>query len=288
MQTNEVFTKVTDKLIQAMENGVVPWAKPWRPAMSVHGHVYRGINAIVLGFSGYASPIWLTFNQAKQLGGSVRKGEKGTPVLLWKRSEKARIDAETGEETRGFYATTFTVFNLEQTEGVTLPKRLAGAAVDLAPAEAAEAVVSAYRNGPAVEFGGDVACYVPKADRVLMPHRASFTSSAAFYSTLFHELTHSTGAANRLAREGVTDPIQFGSHKYSKEELVAEFGAAFLCGITGIENTQTVDNSAAYLKHWLGKLQNDRKLLVHAASAAQKAVDMIAGLGATAEDSEAA
>jgi antirestriction protein ArdC len=284
MNTAEVYEKVTAKLIAAMEGGVVPWAKPWRPAMSAHGHVYRGINAMILGFSDYASPIWMTFEQARKLGGHVRKGEKGTPVMLWKSTKSKRTDAETGEERAGFYGTTFTVFNYEQTEGVVLPAALRAVPESTqTPVEAAEALVASYPSPPAIETIGNQACYVPSLDAVRMPARGAFKSVAGYYSTLFHELAHSTGHASRLAREGVTDPVRFGSHTYSREELIAEMGAAFMCAQTGIENDRTIENSAAYLQNWLGVLRGDRKLLVQAASAAQKAVDHITRAGVAQE-----
>jgi hypothetical protein len=127
---------------------------------------------------------------------------------------------------------------------------------------------------PAIEHGGGRACYSPLPDKVSMPESKSFESSEAYYSTLFHELTHATGHVSRLNRKEVTDPVEYGSNLYSREELVAEMGAAFLCGHYGIENT-TLDQSASYIQHWLERLRDDRKLVVHAAAQAQKACDFI-------------
>lgn len=286
MATQDVYEKVTAKLIAAMEAGVIPWERPIKPAMSVHGHVYRGINALILGLSDFASPIWMTFDQARKLGGSVRKGEKGTPVMLWKASKRPAESAD-GEERSGFFATTFTVFNLEQTDGVKVPACFALTASTVSPSDAADAIIAGYANGPAVEHVGRQPCYIPSLDTVRIPAPGAFPSTARYYKTMFHELTHSTGHASRLGREGVTNLDKFGSHQYAKEELIAEMGAAFLCARAGIESDQLTENSAAYLKSWLGVLRGDCKLLVQAASAAQKAVDCITGAQA-AQQAEAA
>jgi antirestriction protein ArdC len=127
---------------------------------------------------------------------------------------------------------------------------------------------------PTIEYGGDHACYRPLFDTVTVPHPSQFVSRAHFFGTLYHELCHSTGAQSRLARPGVTEGARFASHAYSQEELVAEFGAAFLCGVSGIA-PQTIDNAAAYIAHWIERLHNDKTLLIHAASQAQRAVDFI-------------
>jgi antirestriction protein ArdC len=278
MNTAEAYEKVTARIIAQLEAGTVPWAKPWQAGgaplampVSVHGHKYRGINLLILLSAGFTSPAWLTYNQAKKLGGNVRKGEKGTAVLLWKRGRTYTIEGAKGgepEERRGYYATTFTVFNAEQCEG--LPANVAPP-VETVPASE---IVAEYLSdgGPKLRMGGDRACYSPLSDLVSMPAATSFKSHHAFEATLFHELVHSTGHASRLGRE-----IQnvFGDHKYSKEELVAELGAAFLCARAGIQSPELEANSAAYIKSWLSAFQGDPKMLVQAASAAQKAVDHI-------------
>ena len=129
---------------------------------------------------------------------------------------------------------------------------------------------------PTITHGNQIAAYSASIDTVMMPNRNQFHRVEGYYSTLFHELVHSTGHRNRLHRPAVHD-INFGSEKYSKEELIAEIGAAFLCGHTGIENQKTLENTSAYVKSWVEKLENDKKLIVTAASAAQKAVDYIVG-----------
>jgi antirestriction protein ArdC len=242
------------------------------PANLVTKKPYRGINVFLLALQGYGSQFWLTFNQAKQLGGNVRKGEHGTKIVFWK-FDTYEKEAEGGEiEERKFaFLRYFTVFNLEQTEGLK-------ALLELPPAfpiESAESLVSGMPNPPAFEQDSR-ASYIPSLDVVTMPSRKAFASQEEYYSTLFHELTHSTGHAKRLEREGFDVPQQFGSESYSKEELIAEMGSAMLCGVAGIEQS-TLANSAAYLKTWIARLRADSKLVISAASAAQKAADYIRG-----------
>lgn len=289
MKTAEAYAKVTARIVAELEGGHCPWQRPWVPQapVSIHGRAYRGINAVVLGLlTPYESPAWLTFNQARERGGCVRKGEKGTPVILFKVSQRdaSGSDDASDEHRTRLFATTYTVFNVEQCDGVELPKRLQRP-------EGAREIVSgddiAARylvGGPALEHGGSRACYSPSLDSVRMPVRAAFTSSAEYYSTLFHELGHSTGHASRLNRDGIAKFDSFGSHQYSREELVAEFCAAFLCASAGIENARTVENSAAYLRYWLAAVKEEPGVLVRAASQAQKAADLILGVAAAASE----
>jgi len=165
------------------------------------------------------------------------------------------------------------VFNLSQTEGINLPASALQETRTNNPIEDCEQIVAAMPNRPALEQS-DKAWYAPGRDAVGMPSIGLFRSSEEYYSTFFHELTHSTGHKSRLGREGFESVQSFGSESYSKEELVAEMGAAMLCGVTGIEN-RTLENSAAYLKTWIQRLRSDSRLIVTAASAAQKAADYI-------------
>lgn len=270
-----VYEIITSRIVEELEKGVVPWRKPWRtlpPVNLISKKPYRGINVFLLALQGYGSQYWLTFNQAKQLGGNVRKGEHGTKIVFWK---FGTYETETGdgdtEERKSAFLRYYTVFNLEQTEGLK-------ALLALPPAffiESAEEIVKGMPNPP--EFKQDFqAAYIPSRDVVMMPSRTAFESQAEYYSTLFHELTHSTGHAKRLAREGFDTPQKFASESYSREELIAEMGSAMLCGVAGIEQS-TLANSAAYLKTWIARLKADTKLVIFAASAAQKAADYIRG-----------
>ena|SRR2546422_847321 len=278
-----VYEIVTSRILAELEKGQVPWRKPWRtlpPANLISKKPYRGINVFLLAIQGYGSQYWLTFNQAKQLGGNVRKGEHGTKIVFWKFDtfESETADGET-EERKSAFLRYYTVFNLEQTEGLKALLALPPAF----PIESAEEIVSGMPNAPAFEQDAQAA-YIPSRDTVTMPSRAAFDSQAEYYSTLFHELTHSTGHAKRLAREGFDSPQKFGSESYSREELIAEMGSAMLCGIAGIEQA-TINNSAAYLQSWITRLKADSRLVVSAASAAQKAADYIRG--ESAKDSPA-
>src|SRR5712692_8938736 len=270
-----VYEIVTAQVIRQLESGVAPWRKPWRtlpPVNLISKKVYRGINVFLLAFAGYGSQYWRTFNQAKQLGGNVRRGEHGTKIVFWKCNtrETESADGEI-EEHKSAFLRYYTVFNLEQTEGLKALLRLPPAF----PIESAEAIVKGMPNPPAFEQDSRPA-YIPSRDTVTMPSRTAFDSQAEFYSTLFHELTHSTGHAKRLARDGFDTPQKFGSDSYSREELIAEMGSAMLCGIAGIEQA-TISNSAAYLQSWIKRLKADSRLIVSAASAAQKAADYIRG-----------
>jgi antirestriction protein ArdC len=270
-----VYEIITNQILAALERDEVPWRKPWRvlpPANLMSKKPYRGINVFLLGFAGYGSQYWLTFNQAKQLGGNIRRGEHGTKIVFWKFDTRETETSDGEIEERKFaFLRYFTVFNLEQTEGLK-------ALLELPPAfpiESAESIVSGMPNPPAFEQDSR-ASYIPSLDVVTMPSRTAFTSQAEYYSTLFHELAHATGHAKRLEREGFNTPQQFGSESYSKEELIAEMGSAMLCGVAGIEQS-TLANSAAYLKTWIARLRADSKLVISAASAAQKAADYIRG-----------
>jgi len=272
---SSVYEIITSRIVEELEKGQVPWRKPWRtlpPANLVSKKPYRGINVFLLALQGYGSQYWLTFNQAKQLGGNVRRGEHGTKIVFWKfdRYETETAEGET-EERKSAFLRYYTVFNLEQTEGLKALMALPPAF----PIESAEEIVKGMPNPPTFEQDAHAA-YIPSRDVVTMPSRAAFDSQAEYYSTLFHELTHSTGHAKRLAREGFDNPQRFGSESYSREELIAEMGSAMLCGVAGIEQS-TLANSAAYLKTWIARLKSDSRLVISAASAAQKAADYIRG-----------
>ena len=270
-----VYEIITSQILAELEKGKVPWRKPWRtlpPVNLISKKPYRGINVFLLGFAGFGSQFWLTFNQAKQLGGNVRKGEHGTKIVFWKckTRETETADGEI-EERRSAFLRYYTVFNLEQTEGLKALLRLPPAF----PIQSAEDIVEGMPNPPAFEQDSRAA-YIPSKDTVTMPSRTAFETQAEYYSTLFHELTHSTGHVKRLGREGIEKIQPFGSEDYSKEELVAEMGSAMLCGVAGIEQA-IISNSAAYLHSWISRLKADSRLVVSAARAAQEAADYIRG-----------
>jgi len=286
-----VYEIVTEQVIRQLESGTAPWRKPWRcepPANLVSGKEYRGINPFLLTAQGYGSRYWLTFAQANKLGGHVKKGEKSSIVTFWKIGEFQKENKDTGktEDRKSILLRYYSVFNVEQTEGIADKLGLGNASPRVPSIDGCESIVSGMPNAPAMQQDAR-AWYRPSTDTVGMPSKSLFHSSEEFYSTLFHELTHSTGHASRVGREGIEQLNTFGSESYSKEELIAEMGAAMLCGVTGIAPA-TIQNSASYLQHWITRLKGDSKLLVSAASAAQKAADYIRNTSANSStESEA-
>jgi len=285
-----VYEILTEQILKQLENGVVPWRQPWRtdfPKSLRTLKEYRGLNVFLLASHGYASPYWLTFNQAKALGGHVKQGEHSSIVTFWKRSPYTRRNQKTGEdETRdGFLLRYYRVFNLCQTEGIAekLGLSVTGESGQPVPdIEQCERIVREMPNCPKIETS-NAAWYRPLTDTVGMPDKSLFAGSEEFYSTLFHELGHSTGHPSRVGRDGIENVNAFASTSYSKEELVAEMTSAFLCGVSGI-SPATLTNSAAYLQGWIKRLRGDSRLLVSAASHAQKAAEYI--LGKTQSESE--
>lgn len=277
------YQVITDRILGLLAHGTVPWHTPWQvetgqPRNLLSQRPYHGINMWMLGSMAYASPYWATFNQVKAAGGSVMKGEKSCPVVFYKVYEK-----EATEEKR-FALAYYNVFNSAQCTGIAVPALSDAPARAWEPLAQCDALVAGYPDGPACAPGGSQACYSPARDTVYMPDRTTFVEPSQYYSTLFHELGHSTGHPRRLARPTLVELAPFGSQTYSKEELVAEMTAAYLCGVCGIANA-TVDQSAAYIHSWLRVLRNDPKMLVQAAGQAQKAADWIQGTtGSTPEN----
>jgi antirestriction protein ArdC len=272
----DVYQIVTDRIIQLLAAGTVPWHQPWKsstqwPQNLVSRRVYRGINVFLLSAARYASPYWLTFRQAQTLGGRVKKGEHAFPVVFWK---IFREEGDTDEPRRIPFLRYYSVFNVAQCEGINAPVIPVEGNPTFEPIARCEEVVSNMPKRPVIDHAGGRACYQPSLDTVTMPDAKLFESSEGYYATLFHELVHATGHLSRLNRKEVAEPSRFGSDPYSREELVAEMGAAFLCGHCEVEN-MTVDQSASYIQSWLERLKDDRKLVVLAAAQAQKACDFI-------------
>ncbi len=270
----KVYQIITDRIIRQLEEGVAPWRKEWQaglPKNLVSGKEYRGINLMLLAEAN--CEYFVTKKQASALGGRIRC--KGYPVIYWNIIEKE--DPETGEIKSIPFLRYYRVYPVSGVEGIEDPE----CNNRDNPVDAAEQVIEGMPDRPVIEYGGDRACYIPARDMIRLPARSSFYSIEGFYSTAFHELVHSTGHASRLNRKGIAELEGYGTHSYSEEELVAEMGAAFLSGYCGILN-QTLENSAAYISHWIGALKADPKLIVQIGARAQKAVDYI--LGATDKD----
>lgn len=281
---SKAYEVVTNAIIAGLENGKVAWRRPWstlRPFNPSSKTEYRGINTLVLSLFTYKDPRWLTFKQIEAMGGKVRKGEKGTPIVFWKRITVE--DKETGKTKNFPLLKHFYVWNVEQVDGLTLPEL--EEFKPNAQLTECENIVRNMVNAPEINHGGDRAYYLPSADKIQMPLLERFKNSEAYYGTLFHELGHSTGHSSRLNRPEVTQAAKFGDENYSREELVAELCSAFLCQAAGIDNDQ--ENTTAYVKGWLGALKNDPTMIVWAAGRAAKAADYILGNNVQASEEAA-
>jgi antirestriction protein ArdC len=285
----DIADEVTNKIIEQLEAGVVPWHQPWAstgnrlPVSLSTRRNYRGTNAMLLGISaqahGYTSPLWGTFRQIKELGGAVTKGEHSTMVIFYKPliQEATNAAGELSEERKGAVLRAYNVFNLSQTTGL---EHLNVIEEDLRTEHEritqCEKAMQEYLTNGGPEFahdGGDRAFYSPSRDRVSMPELERFESAEAYYATAFHELCHSTGHSSRLDRNEHREDHYFGSPSYATEELLAECGSAMACASLGSPQSATIAQSAAYIENWLNALRNDTSLVMKAAAGAQKAVE---------------
>ena len=266
-----VYEVITNSILEKLDKGVIPWRKPWYAPAARNwksGKLYNGINSLLLSGGEY-----VTYKQALEAGGQVKRGEHGTPVVYFNWTVKE--DEETGKKQSKAFLKYYTVFEISQCEGIET-KMPDYKPLDFNPIEAAENIVSSYKDKPEIRHGVPSAFYNRTLDFVNMPGRERFTSSQEYYCTLFHELVHSTSHETRLNRKECAG-AKFGSKAYSREELVAEIGAAMLCGVAHIENV-TLDNSAAYIDSWSRILRTDSRMVVIAAQQAQKAADYIQGV----------
>ncbi|NKL21166.1 ArdC family protein [Rhizobium leguminosarum] len=280
----DTYQRITDSIIEQLEAGTKPWIRPWRgnsrgslvPRRAT-GEAYRGINVLMLWLAsevcGYEENAWMTYRQAQDLGGQVRKGEKG--ALVVKYGTFTPREREDDDERAIPFLKGYTVFNVEQIEN--LPERFYRPTEELpaTPVPHLETVETFVRNSDAaVSYGGTNACYRPAVDDILMPDRERFVSEVHLYSTLLHEMSHWSGAKHRLDRDLSG---RFGSESYAIEELVAELTASFLCADLGVAHDPR-DNTATYLESWLKVLKNDKRAIITAAAKAQSAADYLHGL----------
>lgn len=282
---------LTDRVLKMLNGGMIPWRKPWKNAIRPHnidGYAYRGMNFFLLSMLGHETPVYLTLNQIKKRGGKIKDGENKNHAPIFFYTMLDRTQDKLGNPVADGGKIPFMrytqVWNISQVEGIELPKRFQTKGEKLPANDAAQAIVDGFQNAPELFHGGDSACYSPVLDKVKMPPREAFGSIGEYYSTLFHELTHSTGHTNRLNRKEVMDGNAFGSHDYSVEELTAEMGAAMLCAHAGIDNT--LENSAAYIAGWVSKLKDQPAMLMTAAGRAQKAFSHIVPDVSSDEDAE--
>lgn len=276
MGKKDAYEIVTDKMISIMESGIVPWKKPWisnNPRNHKTGTMYSGINHFLL--SHFPKPHFLTYKQASALGGNVKKGSTGHPVTFWK--ELKIEDKKTGEKKNIPMMRYYTVFNQDQIEGIEFPELETDKPKgEIEALKDCETIISGYPAGPEIYHDqGNRAYYSPSLDQVHMPGKDLFNTSAGYYETIFHELGHSTGHVKRLDRQ-IMGIAAFGGTSYSKEELVAEMTAGFLCDKAGILR-DCQNNMASYLQGWLKVLKSDKKFLIQAAGKAQKAANHILG-----------
>lgn len=270
---------ITEAIVSQLEAGTIPWKKPWHenaPANLVSKKEYRGINVFMLACQSQASKYWLTYRQAKGLGGHVRQGEKSTPVVFWRWFDYVKEGDDGEPETkRRPMLKYYRVFNVSQCDGLDESKIPSQDVREFQPIDRAEQVAQDMPQRPIVKHGASQqASYSPLDDIVNMPVRELFKSDESYYCTLFHELGHATGHESRLKRLDSTKVETYGGEAYSKEELIAEMSAAYICGHCAIEQN-ILENSAAYIRGWLSRLRKDSKLIVYAAASAQKAADFI-------------
>lgn len=302
--SQKVYDVITAKIIESLESGDVPWRRPWNTQKFQLGEArnlisqkpYRGINSLMTYLIPWESPYFLTFKQAQSIGANVKRGERGTPIVFWSFSEK-EVKNKSGENEKRklAFCRYYTAFNVTQIENIPAnlqkiinlerpeKKKMLTQAQRI---DVCEAIYKSMQNRPQLKSGGQTAYYRPSEDFVMMPDFEFFHSPEEYYSTLFHELGHSTGHETRLNRKTLKEISGFGDHSYSQEELTAEFTAAFLCGSVGISQ-KVIENQEAYIKSWLKKLRSDSKFVIEAAQRAQKASDYILNIKAKEEENAA-
>lgn len=291
IQNNDLYTRVTDKIIAMLEQGTIPWRKPWSgyglARNAATGHVYRGINMILMNNTAHPIPYFMTFNQIKEREGKIRKGAKAEMVMYYNLILKDKDGNKLShEQAKGMnrdevkvnrFLKYYNVFNVADIEGIafTFPE------IKLQPHEKIEKCEQIIWNMPQlpeiVEEDANRCYYNPVHDYVNMAQIGQFDTPEDYYATFFHELTHSTGHQKRLARPAVMQPERFGGKSYSEEELVAEIGASYLCASVGIDYQPIMENAAAYIEGWLKVLKKDKTFIFKASAEAQKAADFILG-----------
>lgn len=275
-QNKDVYKIVTNRIIEHLEKGVVPWHKTWTeaglPKNLITKKEYRGINVWLLSALNYDQNYFLTFNQVKDLGGSVRKGEKSHEVVFWKWLERENPDTDKTE--RIPMLRYYRVFNISQCEGIPMDRIPEKVNKINNTIESCEKIINEMPHRPRIQHNEQRAYYNKLSDCVNMPKIETFDKSEDYYAALFHELVHSTGHGERLNRKELLESRGMQSENYAKEELTAELGASYLKSHAGIPIEQ-LENNAAYIQYWLGHLKNDKRFIVNASSQAQKATDFI-------------
>lgn len=287
----DVYSRITDKIIADLEQGVRPWMKPWNAEHAAgkitrplrhNGQPYSGINILNLWMDatdkGFAAPIWMTFNQAKELGGNVRKGERGSLSVYANSFTKTEMDTATGDEVERNipFMKGYTVFNVDQIDGLPEKYYALAKAPDITPEERIAALEEFFANtGAEIKHGGNQAYYAVSSDHIQMPPFEAFESREGYYATLSHETTHWTRHPTRLERD--FGRKRFGDEGYAMEELVAELGSAFLAADLDI-TPEVREDHAAYIQSWLKVLKEDKKAIFTASAHAQRAAELLHSL----------
>ncbi|SDH14279.1 ArdC family protein [Pelagibacterium luteolum] len=282
----DIYTQVTERIIADLEQGQLTWQKPWsvghrdsttmRP-LRHNGTSYGGINVLMLWSAairgGYQSPFWMTFKQAQDLGGHVRRGERGSPVVYANTITKSERGEDGAEQEKRFgFMKAYTVFNCDQIEGLDTDFYVGTEPIGRSNNAIAHADTFISQTGAKVFHGGTRAYYCSATDHIQVPYRGAFRSSETYYATLAHELVHWTKHRSRLDRNfGQT---RRGDQAYAREELVAELGAAFVCADLGLNPHRDI-NHAAYIQAWLKILKHDRRAIFTAAAHAHRAVQYL-------------
>ncbi|MEE1199151.1 MAG: zincin-like metallopeptidase domain-containing protein [Christensenellales bacterium] len=273
----DIYAEITNRIVSEMESGLIPWAKPWVAlggcVSYATGNPYSLLNQMLLG----RPDEYATYKQIQSAGGYVKKGQKASMVVFWKWIEQEDKDGEKKEIPFLRY---YNVFHIDQCEGLKAKHSTEFPQTANAD-QKAESIICDYLKTSGVKLNheqGDRAFYRPSDDSITLPLLAQFKETAEYYSTAFHEMIHSTGHMSRLNRLEKT--AFFGTEAYSKEELIAEIGAAALVNASGLETTKSFRNNAAYIQNWLSVLKNDKRFIVSAAGKAEKAVNLILGTAA--------
>jgi antirestriction protein ArdC len=281
--SSDIYSQVNNHILAALEKGVIAWRRPWNGRLPTNydsGKQYRGVNILTLGLAemvrGYSSPYWMTYRQSQKHGGHIRKGERATYIVFSERKVK-EIQKEDGskEDRVMHFFRSFPVFNWDQTEGVPRKEICTAMEPDRDIIAVCDRILSSMPNPPAYRESGSSAYYAPKKDLVNLPPMDSFKTTEGYVATKFHEYGHATGHESRLNRSGVMGMASFGGEEYSFEELVAELTSAYLCARLGVNNT--LENSSAYVQHWLKALKDDKTMLMKSSGKATAAVEYILG-----------
>lgn len=278
MAKKDIYQQITNDIIASLEGAENKWELPWHrmntmPRSGATGKYYKGINSIILSIAakekGYSNPYWFTYPAAKALGCPVRSndGQKATQVIKY--IEINYIDDENDEDKSFLKPITHSLFNAEQLEsipeGFDVAQDFNKVCIDHDTIPVAEEIIKASKAF--VVYNEQKAAYSPSLDKVYMPNMRQFNHATGYYATFFHELVHWTGHKSRLDRHG--------KESYAFEELIAELGSAYLCGITGISSAYSQQNNVSYIKAWLRELRNDKTFIIKASKASTKAVDML-------------